>query len=163
MSIRNGARRSSGSGSMKRSQAASCWRGFSGSGGSPTRHGALCRAPLATRKRSATDPRCVTPCPTLVPSSGFGPWGDFASRIKGVVLVKTGDLRAGSTLLRDNLDEINDPDFGLWFLTGLTELAEALGHAGRIAEGLATIKRGIDQSQMSWLAPELLRIKGELL
>jgi predicted ATPase/DNA-binding winged helix-turn-helix (wHTH) protein len=94
---------------------------------------------------------------------GFGPWGDFASRIKGVVLVKTGDLKTGSTLLRAGLDEINDPDFGLWFLTGLTELAEALGHAGRIAEGLAAIKRGIDQSQMSWLAPELLRIKGELL
>jgi tetratricopeptide (TPR) repeat protein len=94
---------------------------------------------------------------------GFGPWGDFASRLKGVVLVKTGDLKTGSTLLRAGLDEINDPDFGLWFLTGLTELAEALGHAGRIAEGLATIKRGIDQSQMSWLAPELLRIKGELL
>jgi predicted ATPase len=94
---------------------------------------------------------------------GFGPWGDFASRLKGVVLVKTGDLKTGLTLLRGGLDEINDPDFGLWFLTGLTELAEALGHAGRIAEGLAAIKRGIDQSQMSWLAPELLRIKGELL
>jgi tetratricopeptide (TPR) repeat protein len=94
---------------------------------------------------------------------GFGPWGDFASRIKGVVLVKTGDLKTGSTLLRTGLDEINDPDFGLWFLTGLAEFAETLGHAGRIAEGLATIQRGIDQSQMSWLAPELLRIKGELL
>src|SRR5260370_17384624 len=94
---------------------------------------------------------------------GFGPWGDFASRIKGVVLVKTGDLKTGSTLLRAGLDEINDPDFGLWFLTGLAELAESLGHAGRIAEGLATIKRGIDQSQMSCIAPELLRVKADPL
>jgi predicted ATPase/DNA-binding winged helix-turn-helix (wHTH) protein len=94
---------------------------------------------------------------------GFGPWGDFASRVKGIVLVMTGDLKAGATLLRAGLDEINDPDFGLWFLTGLTEFAEAMGHLGRIADGLATIERGIDRSQIGWLAPELLRIKGELL
>jgi tetratricopeptide (TPR) repeat protein len=94
---------------------------------------------------------------------GFGPWGDFASRIKGIVLVKTGDLKTGSTVLRAGLDEINDPDFGLWFLTGLSELAEALGRAGRIADGLATVERGIDQCQISWATPELLRVRGELL
>ena len=42
-------------------------------------------------------------------------------------------------------------------------MAEALGHAGRFADGLATVERGIDRSQRGWLAPELLRIKGELL
>ncbi len=94
---------------------------------------------------------------------GFAPWGEFASRIKGVVFIKAGDIKTGSPLLRAGLDEINDPDFGIWFLTGLTELAGALGHAGRIADGLATIERGIDQSEGGWLAPELLRIKGELL
>jgi predicted ATPase len=94
---------------------------------------------------------------------GFGPWRDFASRFKGVVRVKSGDLKTGSTLLPPSLDEVNDPDFGLWFLTGLAELAEALGRAGRIAEGLAAIDRGIDQSQIGWLAPELLRARGELL
>jgi predicted ATPase len=40
---------------------------------------------------------------------------------------------------------------------------EALGHAGRFADGLATVERGIDRSQRGWLAPELMRIKGELL
>jgi hypothetical protein len=94
---------------------------------------------------------------------GFGPWGDFASRIKAVVLVKTGDLKTGSALLRTGLDQINDPDFGLWFLTGLTELADALGRAGRIADGLGTIEIGLGRTQVGWLAPELLRIKGELL
>src|SRR5260370_17816305 len=94
---------------------------------------------------------------------GFGPWGDFASRIKGVVLVKTGDLKTGSTLLRAGLDEINDPDFGLWFLTGLTELAEAPGHSGRIAERHATINSAIDQSQMSSLPPDTLPTNYELL
>jgi hypothetical protein len=94
---------------------------------------------------------------------GFAPWNDFASRLKGVVLVKTGDLDGGSPLLRAGLDEITDPNSGLWFLTGLSQMAEALGQVGRVADGLATVERGIDQSQRGWLVPELLRIKGELL
>jgi len=94
---------------------------------------------------------------------GFAPWNDFASRLKGVVLVKTGDLDGGSPLLHAGLDEITDPNSGLWFLTGLSQMAEALGHVGRFADGLATVERGIDRSQRGWLAPELLRIKGELL
>src|SRR6266849_4231499 len=94
---------------------------------------------------------------------GFAPWNDFASRLKGVVLVRTGDLDGGSPLLRAGLDEITDPNSGLWFLTGLSQMAEALGHVGRLADGLATVERGIDRSKRGWLAPELLRIKGELL
>jgi predicted ATPase len=42
-------------------------------------------------------------------------------------------------------------------------MAEALGLAGRFADGLATVERGIDRSPGGWLAPELLRIEGELL
>jgi len=94
---------------------------------------------------------------------GFAPWNDFASRLRGVVLVSTGDLDGGSPLLRAGLDEITDPNSGLWFLTGLSQMAEAQGHVGRFADGLATVERGIDRSERGWLAPELLRIKGELL
>jgi predicted ATPase len=94
---------------------------------------------------------------------GFAVWNDFASRLKGVVLVKTGDFDGGSPLLRAGLDEITEPNSNLWFLTTLSQMAEALGHAGRVADGLATVERGIDRSQRGWLAPELLRIKGELL
>jgi predicted ATPase/DNA-binding winged helix-turn-helix (wHTH) protein len=94
---------------------------------------------------------------------GFAVWNDFASRLKGVVLVKTGDLDGGSQLLRAGLYEVTEPNSGLWFLTTLSQMAEALGHAGRFADGLATVERGIDRSKRGWLAPELLRIKGELL
>ena len=94
---------------------------------------------------------------------GFAVWNDFASRLKGVVLVKTGDLDGGSPLLRAGLDEIAEPNADLWFLTGLGQMAEALGQAGRFADGIATVERGLDRSQRGWLAPELLRIKGELL
>jgi predicted ATPase/DNA-binding winged helix-turn-helix (wHTH) protein len=94
---------------------------------------------------------------------GFAVWNDFASRLKGVVLVKTGDFDGGSPLLRAGLDEITEPNSNLWFLTTLSQMAEALGHAGQVADGLAAVERGIDRSQRGWLAPELLRIKGELL
>jgi predicted ATPase len=94
---------------------------------------------------------------------GFAIWNDFASRLKGVVLVKTGDFDGGSPLLCAGLLEITEPNSNLWFLTTLSQMAEALGHAGRVADGLATVERGIDRSQRGWLAPELLRIKGELL
>ena len=94
---------------------------------------------------------------------GFAVWNDFASRLKGVVLVKAGDLDGGSPLLRAGLHEITEPNADLWFLTGLGQMAEALGQAGRFAEGIATVERGLDRSQRGWLAPELLRIKGELL
>jgi predicted ATPase/DNA-binding winged helix-turn-helix (wHTH) protein len=94
---------------------------------------------------------------------GFAVWNDFASRLKGVLLVKTGDLIGGSPLLRAGLHEITEPNADLWFLTGLGQMAEALGQAGRFADGIATVERGLDRSQRGWLAPELLRIKGELL
>ena len=44
-------------------------------------------------------------------------------------------------------------------------MAEALGRAGQIADGLAAIEEAIVRSERSeeqWLTPELLRIKGEL-
>ena len=94
---------------------------------------------------------------------GFAVWNDFASRLKGVLLVKAGDLDGGSPLLRAGLHEITEPDADLWFLTGLGQMAEALGQAGRVADGMATVERGLDRSSKGWLAPELLRIKGELL
>jgi hypothetical protein len=70
-----------------------------------------------------------------------------ASRLKGLVRVKTGDLDGGSPLLRAGLHRITEPHAGLWFLTGLGQMAEALGQAGRIADGMAKVERGVDRSQ----------------
>ena len=94
---------------------------------------------------------------------GFAVWNDFASHLKGVVHVKNGDLDGGAPLLRAGLHEITEPNAGLWFLTSLGQMAEAQVQAGRFAEGLETVERGIERSQRGWLAPELLRIKGELI
>ena len=82
---------------------------------------------------------------------------------KRVVALKGGDLATGSRPLRISPKEIVDPNVNFGSLTGLTEQAEALGHAGQIGEGLALLEAGIKQSERGWLTPELLRLKGELL
>ena len=88
----------------------------------------------------------------------------FASRFQRVVALKGGDLAIGSRPLRISpKEEIVDPNVSFGVLTGLTEQAEALGHAGWIGEGLALLEAGIEQSETGWLTPELLRLKGELL
>ena len=87
----------------------------------------------------------------------------MASRFQRVVALKGGDLDTGSRLLRAALTRSSIRTQLSKFLTGLTELAEALGHAGRIAEGLALLEAGIEQCETGWLTPELLRLKGELL
>jgi predicted ATPase len=89
-------------------------------------------------------------------------WSAFGSRFQSVVDIKGGDLETGLQLLQTGLDEIAGPNVSFRFLTGLAELAKALGGAGRIAEGLALVEAGIQQSEGGWLTPELLRLKGEL-
>jgi len=71
-------------------------------------------------------------------------------------------LETESRLPRSGPSEIAEPSSNFQFLTGLSELAEALAHTGRIADGLALLETEIERSETSWLTPELLRLKGEL-
>ena len=93
---------------------------------------------------------------------GLPLWSEFGARFKRAVVLKGGDLDTGSRLLHAGPDEIAEPNVSFRSFTGLTELAEALAQAGRIAEGLAVVEAGIEQSEGGWLTPELLRLKGEL-
>jgi len=87
-------------------------------------------------------------------------WSDLGTRLQRAVVLKGGDFEAGLRLLPAGLDEIAEPNFnGLIFLS---ELAEALALAGRIAEGLAVLKARIAQSEAGCYTPELLRLMGEL-
>jgi predicted ATPase/DNA-binding winged helix-turn-helix (wHTH) protein len=86
-------------------------------------------------------------------------WGEFGSRFQIVVDVKGGDIDKGLRLVNTL---IVDPNPRFRFLCGLTELAEALGQTGRIAEALALIEAEDAQSESGWLTPEMLRLKGEL-
>jgi predicted ATPase len=78
-----------------------------------------------------------------------------------VVTIKRGNL--DTQPLHAGLDQFAEPNVSFRFLSGLIELAQALAHAGRIAEGLALVEAGIEQSEAGWLTPELFRLKGEFL
>jgi tetratricopeptide (TPR) repeat protein len=69
---------------------------------------------------------------------------------------------AMSTQDRGHWTPLVRPSAAFRFFTGLTELAEAMVHAGRITEALALVETGIEQSEGGWLTPELLRLKSEL-
>jgi len=70
----------------------------------------------------------------------------------------------GLRLLRAGFDEFGKPRFIILRLIA-SLMAEALGRAGQIADGLAAIEEAIVRSEASeerWATAELLRIKGEL-
>jgi predicted ATPase/DNA-binding winged helix-turn-helix (wHTH) protein len=87
-------------------------------------------------------------------------WSDLGTKLRRVVVLKGGDFEAGLRSLPAGLDEIAEPNFNS--LIFLSELAEALAHAGRVAEGLAVLEARIAQSEAGCYTPELLRLKGEL-
>jgi predicted ATPase len=83
-----------------------------------------------------------------------------------VLVIKRGEVIGGLRLLRTSLDEIGKVRSALGVITLLDVMAEALGRAGQIADGLAAIEEAIARSEHTderWLMAELLRIKGELV
>jgi predicted ATPase len=93
-------------------------------------------------------------------------WHAWGRSHQGVLVIRRGDLVTGLQLLRAGLDELGEARSALRFLTFLGEMAEALGRAGQIANGLAAVEEAIERSERTeerWLIAELLRIKGELL
>jgi predicted ATPase len=85
---------------------------------------------------------------------------------QGVILIKRGDVSSGLPLLRASLIEVGEANTAFGFLTFLSEIAEAMGRAGRIADGLAVIEQALastERTEERWLIVELLRVKGELL
>jgi predicted ATPase/DNA-binding winged helix-turn-helix (wHTH) protein len=89
-------------------------------------------------------------------------WSAYGSWFQPAVVLMGGDIVAGVQLLDTSLDKVAEPNFGFRSINGLTLLAEALGRAGRIAEGLALVEAGIEQFEANCHTPELLRLKGEL-
>ena len=82
-----------------------------------------------------------------------------------VLAVKRGDVASGLRLLRTGFDDLGEAN-AVFRFPFLGEMAEALGRAGQIADGLAAIDEAIERCQRTeehWVMSELLRIKGELL
>jgi predicted ATPase len=89
-------------------------------------------------------------------------WSATGSRFQKTVVLMGGDVVAGSQMLDFSLDEVDQSAFSFRSIAGLTLLAEALGRAGRIAEGLALVDAGIEQFEANCFTPEFVRLKGEL-
>jgi predicted ATPase/DNA-binding winged helix-turn-helix (wHTH) protein len=88
----------------------------------------------------------------------------FGRIYQGVLVIQRGDLSSGLRLLRAAFAEPAAAGSAPRHFTFL--MAEALGRAGQIADGLAAIEEAIEQSERTeerWLIAELLRTKGELL
>ena len=93
-------------------------------------------------------------------------WQAEGRSFQGALLVKRGDVANGLHVLRTAVDELPAMNFSLRYTALLGELAEALGHAGEIAQGFATIDQALARSEHNderWCIAELLRIKGELI
>jgi hypothetical protein len=91
---------------------------------------------------------------------GLTLWSGFGSRLQAILGSKGGHL--------DTQDRVCTPATTRSLSTTsaagfMGELAEAFVRARRIAEGLAVIETGFGQSEAGWIAPELLRLRGELL
>jgi predicted ATPase/DNA-binding winged helix-turn-helix (wHTH) protein len=92
-----------------------------------------------------------------------------ARRFQGVLLVNQGDVTNGLRLLHASLNELREEaniSTSFRFLTTMGQIAEALGHAGQVADGLAAIEKAMTVAgriEERWAIFELLRVKGELL
>ena len=89
-------------------------------------------------------------------------WAAFGARFEQVVVIRSGVFDSVSRRRPGGQDEAVDPNFSFRSLVELTQLTEALGQVGRIAEGLALLEAGIEQFEASCFTPELARLKGEL-
>ena len=89
-------------------------------------------------------------------------WGAFGARFQRIVVLMGRDADTETRQPHRGPNETAEPYGDFRFLSGLSELAHALAHAGRIAEGLAVLEGAIEQSEPGWLTPELLRVNGEL-
>jgi predicted ATPase/DNA-binding winged helix-turn-helix (wHTH) protein len=92
-------------------------------------------------------------------------WHAFGLCHQGVLAIKRGDLSTGLQLLRAGFDDLGN-NTASRFSHFLSVIAEALGRAGKIADGLAAIDEAIERCERTeehWAMSELLRVKGELV
>jgi len=97
---------------------------------------------------------------------GTGAYHAWGRRQEAMLLVKRGDEVGGATKLRAVLGEYRERRLMVSYTYDLCDLAEALGLAGQVVEGLAAIDEALERSEHEeerWCMAELLRVKGELM
>jgi predicted ATPase len=93
-------------------------------------------------------------------------WQAEAHRFHGVLLIRKGDFDTGLRLLRTSIEELPETSYQPYLTWFLGVLAEGLGRAGQVAQGLEAIDEALARSERNedrWCVAELLRIRGELL
>lgn len=93
-------------------------------------------------------------------------WQAEGRCFRGLLSIRRGEAADGIQTLAGALAELPGINFSLRYTGLLGELADAYGSAGRIAQGLDAIEEALGRSERNeerWCAPELLRIKGELV
>ena len=92
-------------------------------------------------------------------------WRACGRGFQGVLVIGRGDIITGLRLLRSGFDEFGESASSIFRLIAFL-MAEALGRAGKNADGLAAIEEAItrfERTEERWAMPELVRVKGELL
>jgi hypothetical protein len=95
---------------------------------------------------------------------GLSFWLTFGRCYEGQLVMRRGDVTTGLQMLCTGLSEFVEGNTTSRFIAA--QMAEALGQAGRVEEGLTLIEGAIERSQSNeelWATAELLRIKGELV
>lgn len=97
---------------------------------------------------------------------GLRPFHAAGLCVKGGLAFRRGEADRGIELLHTGIAEMQASRYLLFCPFFRTELAAALGSAGRLEEALAEIDavlRFAIETDYRWFVPEVLRIKGELL
>jgi predicted ATPase/DNA-binding winged helix-turn-helix (wHTH) protein len=97
---------------------------------------------------------------------GLGAWHAWGGCFHGALHIKRGEPSTGTRLLRSALDELRGARFAARYTQFLGALAEGLGLAGEMTDGLAAIEEALarcEQNEERWCIAELCRIKGELV
>jgi predicted ATPase/DNA-binding winged helix-turn-helix (wHTH) protein len=97
---------------------------------------------------------------------GYAAWAAWARLFRAALLIRSGDGSAGLALYQLAEPELSRTGFAEGVTAGLGLIAEALGGAGRIDEGLAVAEQAlarVSDDGERWYIPELLRVTGELM
>lgn len=110
--------------------------------------------------------RFVTMLQEHAARNALASWEAEAECFRKVLMVRRGGVAGESQALRPALDELRKIRSALRYTELLGELADLLGRAGDVEEGLSAIEEAIaraEQNAERWCLAELLRIKGELV
>lgn len=93
-------------------------------------------------------------------------WRELAHIFEALLAVSRGDVVGGLRPLRARFDELGESLPVFDHVKFQSDIAETLGRAGQIADGLIVAEQAIERCEQTnerWLFAELLRLKGDLM